>query len=324
MAKVLVIDDSRLIAHVAKTILANRGHEVILAQDGLTGLGAARSEEPDMILLDLIMPVMDGYDVCQRLKERDSTKEIPIIMLTSKAEPSDKVKGLEMGASDYVTKPFDEGELVARVNNELEKKELREALQEKNRQLQEMAERDGLTGLYNHRYFHEQLSKDFKRARRYHESLSCVLLDIDYFKKFNDTHGHQTGDLLLSTLGRIIEDSIRDSDLAARYGGEEFALILYHTDGPGAYHVAERLRQMVENHEVHDKGKVLHVTISLGVAAFPHEQIRDSGEMVECADQALYKAKKNGRNRVEAHGIENIELKIGDRKEIRNRSSIAV
>ena len=317
MAKVLVIDDSRLIAHVAKTILTKCGHEVILAQDGLAGLRAARSEEPDMILLDLIMPVMDGYDVCQRLKERDSTKEIPIIMLTSKDEPSDKVKGLEMGASDYVTKPFDEGELIARVNLQLRLKELR-------RQLQEMAERDGLTGLYNHRYFHEQLSKDFLRARRYHESLSCVLIDIDYFKKFNDTHGHQAGDVLLSTLGRIIEDSIRDSDLAARYGGEEFALILYHTDGPGAYHVAERLRQMVENHEVHDKGKVLHVTISLGVAAFPHEQIRDSGEMVECADQALYKAKKNGRNRVEAHGIENIELKIGDRKEIRNRSSIPV
>jgi len=292
MAKVLVIDDSRLIAHVAKTILANRGHEVILAQDGLTGLGAARSEEPDMILLDLIMPVMDGYDVCQRLKERDSTKEIPIIMLTSKAEPSDKVKGLEMGASDYVTKPFDEGELIARVNLQLRLK--------------------------------EQLSKDFLRARRYHESLSCVLIDIDYFKKFNDTHGHQAGDVLLSTLGRIIEDSIRDSDLAARYGGEEFALILYHTNGPGAYHVAERLRQMVENHEVHDKGKVLHVTISLGVAAFPHEQIRDSREMVECADQALYKAKENGRNRVEAHGIENLELKIDDRKEIRNRSSITV
>ena len=165
MAKVLVIDDSRLIAHVAKTILTNRGHEVILAQDGLTGLRAARSEEPDMILLDLIMPVMDGYDVCQRLKERDSTKEIPIIMLTSKAEPSDKVKGLEMGASDYVTKPFDEGELIARVNLQLRLKELRGSLQE-------MAERDGLTGLYNHRYFHEQLSKDFKRARRYHESLS--------------------------------------------------------------------------------------------------------------------------------------------------------
>ena len=301
MAKILVIDDSRLIAHVAKTILTKRGHEVILTQDGMAGLEAAKSERPDMILLDLIMPVMDGYQVCEQLKEEGSTKEIPIIMLTSKAEPADKVKGLEMGALDYVTKPFDEGELLARVNTQLRLKELHEALQEKNRQLQEMANRDGLTGLYNHRYFHEQLSKDFLRAKRYHESLSCALLDIDHFKKFNDTYGHQTGDVVLSTLARVIEDSIRDSDLAARYGGEEFALILLHADGSVAFEVAERLRQMVENYEVQDKGKALHVTISVGIATFPHKEVHDSKELIECADKALYKAKGKGRNRVESH-----------------------
>ena len=299
MARILIVDDSRLIAHVAKTILTKQGHEVILAQDGLAGLQAAKSEHPDLILLDLIMPVMDGYRVCQGLKEEDSTKEIPIIMLTSKAEPADKVKGLELGALDYVVKPFDEGELIARVNIQLRLKQLYEALQEKNRQLRELANRDGLTGLYNHRYFHEQLSKDFLRAKRYHESLSCILLDIDYFKKFNDTYGHQTGDIVLSTLGQVIRDSIRDSDFAARYGGEEFALVLYHADRPTAVNVAERLRQMVEHCEVRDKDHVLHVTISLGVATFPHEQISNPKQIVECADKALYKAKENGRNRVE-------------------------
>ena len=299
MARILIVDDSRLIAHVAKTILTKQGHEVILAQDGLAGLQAAKSEHPDLILLDLIMPVMDGYQVCQGLKEEDSTKEIPIIMLTSKAEPADKVKSLELGALDYVVKPFDEGELIARVNIQLRLKQLYEALQEKNRQLRELANRDGLTGLYNHRYFHEQLSKDFLRARRYHESLSCILLDIDYFKKFNDTYGHQTGDIVLSTLGQVIRDSIRDSDFAARYGGEEFALVLYHADRPTAVNVAERLRQMVEHCEVRDKDHVLHVTISLGVATFPHEQISNPKQIVECADKALYKAKENGRNRVE-------------------------
>ncbi len=302
MAKILLIDDSRLIAHVAKTILTKRGHKVILAQDGLAGMEAAKSEQPDLILLDLIMPVMDGYQVCQELKEEESTKEIPVIMLTSKAEPADKVKGLEIGALDYVTKPFDEGELVARVNVQLQLRQLHETLQEKNRQLQELANKDGLTGLYNHRYFQEQLSKDFLRAKRYHENLSCVLLDIDHFKEFNDTHGHQTGDVILSTLGRVIEDSIRDSDLVARYGGEELALILYHTDGPAAFHLAERLRQTVESHEVHDKGNVLHITISLGIATFPSEQISDSKELIECADKALYQAKENGRNRVEVYG----------------------
>lgn len=305
MAKILLIDDSRLIAHVAKTILAKRGHEVIVANDGLVGLEAAKSEQPDIILLDLIMPVMDGYQVCEHLKEEDSTKEIPVIMVTSKAEAADKVKGLEMGALDYVTKPFDEGELVARVNIHLRLKELYEILQEKNRELQELANRDGLTRLYNHRYFHEQMSKDFLRARRYHEYISCVLLDIDYFKKFNDTHGHQTGDVVLSALGRIIEDSVRDSDLAARYGGEEFALILYHTDEEAAFHVAERLRQMVEGYEIHEKDKTLHITISAGIATFPHERIQDSKELIECADKALYRAKEKGRNRVESYGIEN-------------------
>jgi len=290
MGKILIVDDSRLIAHVAKTMLTKRGHEIILAQDGKAGLEAARSEKPDIILLDVIMPIMDGYEVCEHLKEDDSTKEIPIIMVTSKAEAADKVKGLEMGALDYVTKPFDEGELIARVNIHLRLRELYEAVQEQNRQLQEMANRDGLTGLYNHRYFHEQLAQDFLRAKRYHESLSCVLFDIDFFKKFNDTYGHQTGDLVLKALASVVQSATRESDLA---------LILYHTDGPAAYEAAERLRTMVESHEVQDNGNLLRVTISVGVATFPHERVHDSKELVDYADQALYKAKDNGRNRVE-------------------------
>jgi len=299
MGKILIVDDSRLIAHVAKTMLTKRGHEVILAQDGKAGLEAAKSEQPDIILLDLIMPIMDGYEVCEHLKEDDSTKEIPIIMVTSKAETADKVKGLEMGALDYVAKPFDEGELIARVNIHLRLRELYVTVQEQNRRLQEMANRDGLTGLYNHRYFHEQLSQDFLRAKRYHENLSCILFDIDFFKKFNDTYGHQTGDVVLKALATVIQRATRESDLAARYGGEEFAIVLYYTDGAAAYQAAERLRTMVESHEVQDNGNVLRVTISLGVATFPHEKIHDSKELIEHADQALYKAKDNGRNRVE-------------------------
>ena len=300
MGKILIVDDSRLIAHVAKTMLTKRGHEVILAQDGKAGVEAAKSEQPDIILLDLIMPIMDGYEVCEHLKKDDSTKEIPIIMVTSKAEAADKVKGLEMGALDYVAKPFDEGELIARVNIHLRLRELYVTVQEQNRRLQEMANRDGLTGLYNHRYFHEQLSQDFLRAKRYHENLSCILFDIDFFKKFNDTYGHQTGDVVLKALATVIQRATRESDLAARYGGEEFAIVLYYTDGPAAYQAAERLRTMVESHEVQDNGNVLRVTISVGVATFPHEKIHDSKELIEHADQALYKAKDNGRNRVEA------------------------
>jgi two-component system, cell cycle response regulator len=299
MAKILIVDDSRLIAHIAKTILAKRGHEVILAQDGTVGLDLAQSQCPDLILLDLVMPAIDGYEVCRRLKNDPSTRDIPVIMLTSMAEPADKVKGLGMGAVDYVTKPFDEGELLARVNIHVRLKELYEALQEKNRQLQELANRDGLTGLYNHRYFQDQISKDFLRARRYNQPLACVMLDIDNFKKVNDTYGHQTGDVILQTVGRLVIEAIRDSDLAARYGGEEFGLILYFTDRRNAFEATNRLRLLIASHVFKIGEDSFHISLSGGIAAYPHPEIHDVQKLVECADRALYLAKQNGRNRVE-------------------------
>jgi len=298
MARILIIDDSKLILHVAKTILNKQGHQVLLAEDGNIGLQTAATEHPDLILLDLILPGIDGYEVCQRIKKGDATSEIPVIMLTSKTEAADKVRGLEMGASDYVTKPFDEGELIARVNIHLQIRELHESLKEKNRQLKEMANRDGLTGLYNHRYFQEMISKDFQRAVRYHESLSCVMFDIDHFKKFNDNYGHQAGDMVLKTLGDLIEELVRDSDLSARYGGEEFVLLMYHTAPKEALMVAERLRKSVEQHKFQVDNLTLAVAISVGVASFPHPEIVDAKTLIECADKALYRAKGEGRNRV--------------------------
>lgn len=258
----------------------------------------AATEQADLILLDLILPGMDGYEVCQRIKKGDATSEIPVIMLTSKSEAADKVRGLEMGASDYVTKPFDDAELMARVNIHLQIRELHESLKEKNRQLEEMANRDGLTGLYNYRYFQETISKDFQRAVRYHESLSCVMFDIDHFKKFNDNYGHQAGDMVLKTLGSLINKLVRDSDLSARYGGEEFVLIMYHTAPEEAFLVAERLRKAVEQHKFQADDLVLTVNISVGVASFPHPEIADAKTLIECADKALYRAKEEGRNRV--------------------------
>ena len=298
MARILVIDDSKLILHVAKTILSKQGHQVLLAEEGKSGLREAATEHPDLILLDLILPGMDGYEVCQQIKKGDATSEIPVIMLTSKSEAADKVRGLEMGASDYVTKPFDDAELIARVNIHLQIRKLHESLKEKNRQLEEMANRDGLTGLYNHRYFQETISKDFQRAVRYHESLSCVMFDIDHFKKFNDNYGHQAGDMVLKTLGGLIKELVRGSDLPARYGGEEFVLLMYHTAPKEALMVAERLRKAVEQHKFQADDMVLTVNISVGVASFPHQEIADAKTLIECADKALYRAKEEGRNRV--------------------------
>ena len=300
MHRILIIDDSKFIARVAKNILSKRGHEVLLAGDGKTGLNIAKDNKPDLILLDLILPGIDGYEVCRRIKNNSTTADIPIIMLTSKAEHADKVQGLEMGASDYVTKPFDEEELIARVNTHLRIKVVYESLQEKNRQLFEMANRDGLTGIYNHRYFQETLFKDFQRAIRYKESLSCIMFDIDHFKKFNDTYGHQTGDVILKALGKLIKKLMRCSDLAARYGGEEFAIILYHTTINDAVITAERLRKNIEKHKFKSEDLILNITISMGVASYYHPDIQDTKTLIECADKALYKAKEQGRNKVVA------------------------
>lgn len=298
MAKILVVDDSKLIVHVAQSILEKIGHSVLSADTGEKGLETALQKCPDLILLDLILPGVDGYEVCRRLKQNPDTADIAVIMVTSMAESADKVKGLEMGASDYVTKPFDEGELVARVNIHLRIKELCESLQEKNRQLLEIANRDGLTGLYNHLYFQESIANDVQRALRYNESLSLVMLDIDHFKKFNDTYGHQTGDMVLRTLGRIIQSFKRESDLASRYGGEEFAILLYHTVAADAQIVAERLRETVEQYCFESEGIILSVAISLGISSLPCAEITNSKTMIELADKALYQAKSQGRNRV--------------------------
>ncbi len=299
MGKILIIDDSRLITEFGKSILTQKGHEVLTAASGEAGLEMAINGCPDLILLDVILPGRDGYEVCQQIKSLEPCRDIPIIMLTSKAEPADKIRGLELGAVDYVTKPFDAGELIARVNTHLRIKELYEALQARNRQLQEMANRDGLTGLYNHRFFHEHLTQEMNRVRRYGGVVTCAIMDIDFFKKVNDAHGHQTGDQVLKAVAECLQGGIRDSDLAARYGGEEFALVLLQTDGPTGAAVCDRLRTRIASLTFSTAaGRPFSVTVSFGVATFPAPGIRQEKDIVKAADQALYRAKHEGRNRV--------------------------
>ncbi|MFH1148200.1 MAG: diguanylate cyclase [Pseudomonadota bacterium] len=301
MAKILIIDDSRLMVEFAKNILKKTGYEVITAADGISGVDLARSQRPQAILLDVVMSGIDGYETCRLLKQDELTRDIGIIMLTSKAEPADKVKGLALGAVDYITKPFDAGELIARVNIHVKLHELYEALQERNRQLEELATRDGLTGLHNHRYFKEQLALEMGKIQRYGDFLTCILVDIDYFKQFNDTYGHQSGDAILSQIGRLLNGVTRAGDVAARYGGEEFAVLLPRCDLKTGRPCAERLRKMVEDANFSYNGTDFHVTISVGVASCPDERISLARDLVEGADKALYNAKRAGRNRVEVY-----------------------
>ncbi len=296
--KILIIDDNQVIRKLASNLLSKRNYRVELAQTGKQGIEMARDLAPQVILLDVMMPEMDGYEVCKRLKADDLTKDIPIIMVTSKTDSIDKIKGLEIGAADYVTKPFDHGELQARVATQVKMKNLLDELEEKNTILEELIKKDGLTNLYNHRYFHERISEEYNRAMRYSYPLSCILMDIDHFKKVNDTYGHQAGDVILKTLAKIITKNIRQVDIAARYGGEEFALILPHTYIEKSVVMAERIREQVEGTTFYFNDITIKATISMGLACFPENKPASYTELIRFADESLYVAKESGRNRV--------------------------
>ncbi len=299
--KVLVIDDNAVIIRLASLLLAKKGHSVQTANNGSDGIAFAKSFKPHVILLDVMMPEIDGYEVCRCLKADAETKDIPIIILTSRAEIIDKVKGLELGAADYVQKPFDHEELQARVATQVKMKILWDDLQEKNKLLEELVKKDGLTNLYNHRYFHDRMVEEFNRCKRYGLSVSCVFMDIDFFKKINDTYGHQAGDAILQKLAEIILANIRDVDIAARYGGEEFALILPHTSIENAAKFSERVRSSVDETDFQFDGNSIKVTVSLGVASFPVNDPKTHTDIIRFADEALYAAKTAGRNRVELY-----------------------
>ncbi len=296
--KVLVIDDNAVIRKLASNLLEKKGYAVITAENGTSGITLAKSQLPKVILLDLMMPEMDGYEVCRQLKAFDDTKDIPIIMVTSRSDSLDKIKGLELGAADYVPKPFDYGELQARVQTQIKMKNLWDELQEKNKYLEDLIKKDGLTNLYNHRHFHERISEEFSRSKRYTVPLSCVLIDIDHFKNVNDRYGHQAGDEILKTLARMLKHNIRDCDFAARYGGEEFSLILPHTVLEKASALCERIRGNVESSQFQFNDKKIGITISLGVAGVPDNTPVSYSELIRFADEALYNAKEDGRNKV--------------------------
>lgn len=294
---VLVVDDNEVIRRLAKTLLTKRDYAVETAKNGPEGIEMAKKIRPQVILLDVMMPGMDGYEVCRQLKADPEVSDIPVIMVTSKTETIDRIRGLEIGAADYVVKPFDQGELLARIATQVKLKNLYDELQQKNRMLEELSRKDGLTDLYNRRYFQERIADEFSRARRYDFPLSFIIFDIDHFKDINDQYGHQAGDEVLKTVAKILVQHVRDVDVPARYGGEEFTLILPHTSLNNAIIVAERLRQRVLETPVNFQGQTINMTISLGVSGIPDNNPSSFHELIRFADEALYRAKQTGRNR---------------------------
>ena len=288
------MDDVAKNLQVLGTILSKQEYKVAAANNGEQAIKIAKKTLPDLILLDIMMPGIDGFEVCARLKKDPMTKDIPVIFLTAKIEPEDIVKGFETGAVDYVTKPFNSTELLARAKTHLELKINRDLLKIKNEQLRELAITDSMTGLYNHRYIIDSLSERIAEAKRYKQSLSVAMLDIDYFKKVNDKYGHPFGDFVLVRISTIIEESIRETDIAGRYGGEEYLIIFTNTDKKSALNTLERIRKSIEEEKWVKEDLV--VTVSGGLSELKDE---DYSKLIKKADKLLYKAKENGRNRNE-------------------------
>ncbi len=304
--KILVVDDVEVNVQLLTSYLKAAGYEVIPASDGREAIQKVRNIEPDLVLLDVMMPKLNGFDTCKILKEDSDTKFIPVIMVTALNELEDKIRGIDSGADDFLSKPFNKLELLARVRSLLRIKYLHDELQEKvielqraKEELRQLAITDGLTNLYNYRYFKEQLQQEINRATRHGLSVALVMIDIDHFKHYNDKNGHPAGDMLLRKLGKLLKDNVRNIDLAARYGGEEFSLVLIETNKYAAKIVAEKIRKLIEQQKFdYEESQPLgKITISTGVATFP-EDATEFERLVEAADKRLYQAKKAGRNTI--------------------------
>jgi len=304
----LIVDDTPENIAVLFNFLSGHGFKILVAENGEDALENAQDEHPDLILLDVIMPGIDGFETCRRLKSNPPTQEIPVIFITALSDTLDKVKAFKLGAVDYITKPFQQEEVLARVNTHLTIRKLQNelqaqkaALEKANLELQRLATLDSLTQLANRRRLDEYLQREWRRAVREQTPLSLILCDIDYFKNYNDSYGHQAGDDCLQQVAEALSRTVkRASDLVARYGGEEFTVILPNTPVEGAMQIACLIQQNLQALKiVHPQSAVNeYVTLSIGVSnTVPTPQ--DSPEkLINVADNALYEAKREGKNRI--------------------------
>ena len=306
--RILVVDDHEDNIELLRARLEARGYEVEGASDGQAALDAVQRICPDLILLDVMMPKMDGMEVVRRLKAKSEANElpfIPVIMQTALDSTENKVEGLDAGADDYITKPINFAELEARVNSLLRIKALQVTLKAREKELSELNDQltrisltDGLTQIENRRSLNERLHEMWQHSVRLHEPISLVMCDIDKFKSVNDNYGHQAGDSVLKEFAQVLKSEAREIDRVGRYGGEEFLLVLPGTVLDAAVTFAERLREKVEGHTFTYAGGTLQRTMSCGVASSPHPRVKDEDSLLRAADDALYVAKETGRNRV--------------------------
>jgi diguanylate cyclase (GGDEF)-like protein len=317
MGKILIVDDLPFNIKILSNLL--KKYEILVADNGSKAIQFAKTHLPDLILMDIIMPDMDGFSACSVLKNFAETATIPIIFITARNKAEDIIKGFEVGGVDYITKPFNSAELYARIKTHLELKrtreelnnyvlrleELNKQLSHKNVQLNEVmknlhvnAMTDPLTGLANRRHMTEKIHEEINRFSRTERLFSLILADVDYFKKINDDFGHECGDYILKSVAETMRANIRKHDSLARWGGEEFLFLLPETNLEGSLIIAEKLRKIVEESKIFYEDNKINITMTFGVASFSQSNGMDGS--IKKADIALYKGKERGRNCVVA------------------------
>jgi diguanylate cyclase (GGDEF)-like protein len=291
---VLLVDDSQFVHRLLDARLRSEAISLLEARDGKAGLEKAIKEVPALILLDLDMPVMDGFETLRELKENPITRDIPVIVLSGMNSSQDKVAAFDLGAIDFVTKPFELTELRARVRSSLKMSALLQMLSQK-------AQIDGLSGLFNRTFFDERFQEEYDRAMRHSQPLSVALIDLDHFKSINDTYGHPAGDMVITGVAKIIQHESRSIDIACRYGGEEFVLIMPETDTEQAHTLCQRIRQRCEVTKW-ARHPSRAVTLSVGLVGTVDSSTAKCtpSSWLEMVDKNLYQAKKSGRNIVRA------------------------